>query len=624
MNLTAFDVETKGKADLFGLQPWRAKGGAAWLTTCAVAYMQGDDLVTEGLVRPTFEQLDQWLDTIIASGNYVVCWNAPFDIGWLIALGHRAKVMQVKWLDGLLLYRHLINTPRFRPEGNIGLGLKPAVAKFLPMYADYADDIDYDDESPENIEKLLTYNKRDSQFTLTLALQFLAQMPSDQKRCALIEALSLPLVADANVAGLTMDKPAIEALGVALENQRMEALVRLTLAHPNDVSEKVLNSPLQLRELLFKKWGLPVVDLTDTGNPSTDKATLHELALQDPRAALVHKYRDGTYGKAKFAVSPLASLEYNGDTTHPIAKVFGTYTGRMTYSSKTGRGAAEVPTGIAIHQWKRDPVFRDTIIAPDGYTLMEFDFAGQEFRWMAVESNDQTMLSMCMPGEDAHAFMGGRCTQVSYAAMQQGLIDDNAVFKPKRQLGKVANLSCQYRTSPPTLVTVAGVQHNVKLSLPQARAIVATYRTTYRAVPKYWERQIEFARKRGYVATLAGRRINLGMPDTWKFADGKDAKWSHESTAINFPIQGIGADQKYLALAVLRDAMVKYDARFYFELHDGMFIVAPTHYAERAAAEFKAILSDLPYKKAWGVDLPIQFPVDGKLGRSWGSMKEVQ
>ena len=40
--------------------------------------------------------------------------------------------------------------------------------------------------------------------------------------------------------------------------------------------------------------------------------------------------------------------------------------------------------------------------------LVEFDAAGQEFRWMAVEANDPTMIKLCQPGEDAHSFMGAK------------------------------------------------------------------------------------------------------------------------------------------------------------------------------------------------------------------------
>ena len=95
-----------------------------------------------------------------------------------------------------------------------------------------------------------------------------------------------------------------------------------------------------------------------------------------------------------------------------------------------------------------------------------------------------------------------------------------------------------------------------------------------------------------------------------------------ESTAINYPIQGTGADQKYLALAVLRTLLPKYDAKFYFELHDGLFIIIPDQHVAKAVPEIQRRLSNLPYKEAWGVTLPIQFPTDAKTGKTWGDLKD--
>ncbi len=292
-------------------------------------------------------------------------------------------------------------------------------------------------------------------------------------------------------------------------------------------------------------------------------------------------------------------------------------TGRMTISSKQGKGKQERPTGIALHQWKRGADYRNQIAAPEGYQLVEWDFAGQEFRWMAVMSRDPTMLELCAPGEDAHAFMGGKVTGTPYRTMCE-LKDTDPVIEGYRKLGKVGNLSLQYRTSANTLMTVARVQYQVALTMSEANALHSTYQLTYRQVPVYWRRQIYKGRRDGFVETLAGRRVFIGTGDLWT----PDTKWQRESTSINFPIQGIGADQKYLALQVMRDWLPKYDGRFYYELHDGLFFIFPDRHARKAVEEGQRILSSLPYEKAWGVKLPVEFPVDAKIGRAWGSLKK--
>lgn len=179
--------------------------------------------------------------------------------------------------------------------------------------------------------------------------------------------------------------------------------------------------------------------------------------------------------------------------------------------------------------------------------------------------------------------------------------------------------NCQYRTSPPTLQRVGRTQYATNMSLSQAERIVYTYKDTYAGVPRYWRRQIAKGRRDGFVETKAGRRIWLGTGDTWS----NDRKWGLESTCINFPIQGIGADQKYLGLKILRDYLPSVDGRFYYELHDGLYTLVPIAKAEKGAHEMKRLLSNLPYAQAWGVSLPIQFPVDAKMGPSWGELKEL-
>jgi DNA polymerase I-like protein with 3'-5' exonuclease and polymerase domains len=119
----------------------------------------------------------------------------------------------------------------------------------------------------------------------------------------------------------------------------------------------------------------------------------------------------------------------------------------------------------------------------------------------------------------------------------------------------------------------------------------------------------------GYAETYAGRRVQLNSVSGWE----------RDSTSINYPIQGSGADQKYLALAVARTKLPKYGAYFYMELHDGLFFICPNDKAEALCVDLLYSLSNLPYKQAWGVEFPIQFPVDAKMSnKSWGDLKEVK
>lgn len=632
MKLVSFDVETRGVDVGYGLQPFRAKSGDAWLTMCAMANDKG----SMGYMKPTVGQLRQWLDRCAATKTNIVAWNAPFDMAWLIALGLREEVFANKWLDGMLLWKHLTNAPEWSNKGEKSYSLKAAVAKFMPEHAGYEQDIDFNTDDPEELAKLFAYCKKDANFTYHLTNRFLHEMTDKQKRCAMIEAVCLPMVAESFVQGVVIDVPAAESLRQKLTEDADVAIVTLKLKTcDEEVDESVIASPVKLRKVLYENWGLKAPKQTPKGADSTDRDALSQLAEVDERAKLLNDHREAKNNCTKFAEGAIRSAAYNGDNVaRPQPRVFGTYTGRMTYSSKVGRGKNERPSGIALHQWKRDKAFRNIITVPEGYTLMEFDFSGQEFRWMAVQSGDQKMLELCQPGEDAHGYMGGKIGDVSYEDMRMLLADGNKEAKDLRQLGKVANLSLQYRTSAKTLVRVARVQYGLTITQRQAEAILGNYLTSYTRVPEYWKSQIKLVKEQGWVETITGRRIHVGDESQWlrmipkkdnpQEWDEIDNVWKATSTAINFPIQGSGACQKYLALAILKNMLPKFDARFYFELHDGLFVIVPDARAENAYYEIRDALSNLPYKQAWGVDLPIQFPVDSKMGKSWGQLVEVK
>lgn len=896
----AFDVETAGELQEYALQPFRARTGEAWLTSYAVTTLvKGEPRSVSVPIPPDplrraahAHKLGKMLTQCAADGVRLVGWNMVFDMAWLIALGLREEVYACEWLDAMLLYRHLTAEPKLAGQRPRSYRLKDTVAEFYPDEAGYEEGIDFQATDPESVRRRLIYNAKDTEFTLRFARKFLAQMTPAQENAALIEAACLPLVAESVVEGIAADRDAAAALSQSLDETAAVRFFELKMAGGADVTKEVLASPKQLAELLYDKWGLPVLKMTaptatnPTGSRSTDKDALDLLASRDPRAKQLHEYKEARNNRTKFADAVITSLDYNGDgRVRPAPRVYGTYTGRLTYASKQGKGKAERPTGIALHQWKRGAEYRSQLRAPDGYKLVEWDFAGQEFRWMAVLSRDPVMLRLCAPGEDAHAFMGGNIGNVPYTEMLARKETDKAI-KHLRQLGKVGNLSCiaagqqvltdrgyvsiedvtiqdqlwdgrtwvshdgvvyqgerhviaycgitatvdhkvlvggewvdfgeaaslgrciepalgtgwaratwaafrimggvvrravhearravrrgavrmrpgqgcqpahdgagaldhvqglcvsgtafrpgpadryqqgytaaaearqrhasalhepvrpvmaqlrrtwdrvsvslraclrgihtathaagglcrggyrpgeqrralragepadrhaqgelgqptavydilnagprhrftvngrivsncQYRTSANTLRDVARVQYQVILSDTEAQALWATYQTTYRQVPVYWRTQIYKARRDGFVETMAGRRVFIGTGDQWD----KSTRWSRESTAINFPIQGTGAEQKYLALKVARDWLPKYDGRFYYELHDGLFFVFPERYAQKAMEEGKELLSNLPYKQAWGVTLPIQFPVDAKIGDSWGTLK---
>lgn len=626
----AFDVETRGVDDYrHALQPHRLTTGQAELTSSALAWVEDGKLRSSVERNPTADYHRRMLEWAIENKIVLVGWNMSFDAAWLCAQGLGELVMEARWLDAMLLWQHLER----EPEYDVAMakrrwwGLKAAVAEYFPAHAGYDDGIDFQDMSEEATRRRLIYNRKDVAFTLRLAQIFynrLEEQDPRQLRNALIEAAAIAPVAERTYEGLVVDTAAARTLADVLEQERVDSLAKLNEmhaegGHEGEVTPQVLASPVQLAGLVFDTWGLPIMKKTPKGAPSTDKESLHMLSAVDDKAPLIQKYRDSRGNKKKFVDNVLESVRYNGDgRTRPSMRIYGTYTGRATFSSSQDKNKNKVQTGFAIHQMKNAPEFRRLITAPPGYVVVEWDAASQEYRWMAIESGDETMLSLCMPGEDPHSFMGARIGNVEYEWLM-GHKDSDKEAKKMRKAGKVGNLSCQYRIGYKTLRIRANVNHGMPIDNSGAKTIHRTYHSTYRGVQRYWNRQIRKCKEKGYAETIAGRRVQL--KGQWSHPQ---MGWRLESTAVNFPIQGIGADQKYLAIKLLNNVLPQVGGHFYFELHDGLYAILPEKTAMRDGLRIRDMLSNMPYKKAWGFTPPVPLPWDMKIGPNWGDMTEVE
>lgn len=637
--MVAADLETSGREKEFALQPWRMARGDMWITSASMIRWDAQQGLIAHLSQlfPRKEQIKRMLEDAIANNWTIIGWNIAFDISCMMALGPDIAdlCMRVRWFDGMLAWRHLDIEPEYefqtRKDKKKSYSLKGyvaddgtfrpgAVQEFIPSFAGLDEDVDFHATDPASLAKLQRYNDRDNVRAWTISRIVWGKLAPRQRRAVLIQAECLAVVAQGNLLGLVIDQLTVKHLGAKLD---LDAAARLSELAPDGMTEQIVRSPKLLGELMFDQWKLPVLKENKSKvegkapNRSTDKEVLHELSFIDPRAAKIKAYREALNARGKFCESVMESVAYNGDgRTHPVAKLFGTYTDRMTVASKQGRGAAEVQIGFALHQMKREAEFREIVTVEDGYDIVEFDAAGQEFRWMAIASNDATMLQLCLPGEDAHTFMGAEIVGMPYKALLAKVHAKDKTAGDNRYLGKFANLSLQYRTSARKLRSKARVDYNIPLELPAAQRIHATYQRAYPGVPAYWKHQIALVKGLGYVETFGGNRIRV--EGDWNGSWG----WSMGSTAINARIQGTGADQKHLAIAVIKDYLREIGGRFMFDLHDGLYLAIPSAIRPKAVDVMKQMLDNLPYQKAWGFTPPIPMPWDCKVGKAWGRLVE--
>lgn len=329
--IVAFDFEASGSLPEYALQPWRIPAGDTWATSLAWVHRPTTgEVIIDGGLFPTVAMMRRFLEWVLDEGKIILGWNVVYDIAVMLGYGFEELVMQCRFMDGMLIWRHLDIEPEWDETGRTKrhYGLKLAVDTFLPQYSGYQEDIDFHTDDVEKLTKLHDYNIKDNIFTLRIAKMLWGRLTQRQQQAAIIEAQCLPLVALANYRGMCIDRIAARELSATLKNT---AKVKLAKLAPHGVNEIIIRSPTKLAKLMFDDWKLPVLkenksDKTQKISRSTDKAVLHELAFIDPRAKELREYREALNCDTKFALAPIKASEYCGDDrAHPQAIVYSTY-----------------------------------------------------------------------------------------------------------------------------------------------------------------------------------------------------------------------------------------------------------------------------------------------------------
>ncbi|MGW8177834.1 MAG: DNA polymerase, partial [bacterium] len=460
----------------------------------------------------------------------------------------------------------------------------------------------------ENFEYWLERNKLDTRMTRDLFVAIWKKFPAAMVRGYLLEQMCIAPLARGWVHGIPYDRVGAERLHNEMEVEKKE------LCKSIGVPVSVLTSPKQKQKLIFEDWGLEPLKLTPTGAPSTSHDVLMRLHQKsdDSRFDTLMKAIKLATLQSKYTSGFARASAYTGDSfIYGAPRIFGTYTGRMTYSNKTTKKQIH-QCSIAMHQLPRkDKAIKHLMHAPDGFGIIGIDANSQETRIMAIESKDHTMIDAYQHGKDLHSVMTASIYGRPYEEVVNGNRDGVTEIVEERQSGKLLNLSCQYRIGSQSLAEKFFTTYEQDISQGDARRYLALYKRQYPGVVRYWDNAIESARSVGYAKTVGGRRYGIERFD-----------WSGESSAINFPIQGGGADHCYATIALINRR--RPDLILCLQLHDGLYYFCPLDIIDETVRELKELTRNGIYSKMWKVDLPIDLPYDGSVSyTTFGELREV-
>lgn len=597
----------------YALEPWRVRQGKAFITSL---HVYGDKVIAN-IKRPNRDQIIEVLENL--RGEEVYAHFALFDVGWLIASIEPNRLARlhtaikgVRWRDTALLAKWCVNGRR-ADDMRMSFSLVNLINTFKEkMGYEGADEfirMKQNESFDSNDQYWEQRGQRDALWTYRLAKFLESQLPEMCKRGYVIEARCIPQIANSWLMGMYVNPEAFKKAEEQIEIDIATGCRELGL------SESVLGSPAQLGRVVFGDWGFQPLARTPTGQPKADADTWILLAhgSGDERLRKVLKTRQALTLRSKYIKTVYEALSRTGDGfLYGKPMMFGASSGRLTYSSDTSSG---LKASIAQHQIPRkDKIIRAYLSPPPGTNVYETDAMAQESRIMGIWSGDDEIIRIFNEGINFHSHMACQIYGMSYEDFQAGYEGGDLKFVERRQMGKLTNLSCNFRIGGKNLSKKALVDYDTYMIEMEGRKLVNTFKRAYPKVPMYWDSIIAFAAQYGYSYTLAQRRYKVPKD----MLQGSDA-WKVEGTIISHPIQGTGAEQFLAALSSVPDARIQTN------MHDGIFFVVDEGPAGVEESEhILDAMNKTNYQKLWDLPDPLSIPLlyeGSKIGTSYADVK---
>lgn len=435
--IVAFDTETTGlnvnmlsrvgSGDVLVGMVFAIKPGEAWYfpvrhkkikNICELGQL---DYILEKYFKPILEK------------KPLVCHNGPFD--WKVMYVHGICINLVH--DTYALFKlTLWNDHRY-----MELGLKPLTKMFLDRdsfeLSDFvkgkwgSDDVKFWDLDEESVKYYACPDTDNDLELLEYALKERLLEKYGAKKIYQIEVAFSLVIAYQEFYGHCVDISKLDALVHDIKESKEKEYNAMVEIAGHDFNPR---SNKELPKVMFEELGMPVINTTDTGNPSTDKNTRKALMgytdengdMLYPFAAHLHEY--------------LTAAQLESNFTKNIDK-FATNDGIMFSEVEqyleTGRVSVKKPN----YQSYSD-VVKHYIAPRDGYYAMDADYSSIEYRILACMAGQTNLIERFNdPDMDYHTYQASRLFDVPY----------ELVSKKMRQEAKGMNFGIPYGMGDPSL-----------------------------------------------------------------------------------------------------------------------------------------------------------------------------
>lgn len=383
--------------------------------------------------------------------------------------------------------------------------------------------------------------------------------------------------------GVMVRPDELKAYGEALNGRIAELEESI---HQKADSDFNINSPKQLGEILFEKMGIPGGKKTKTGY-STAADVLEKLAPDYPVVAEILEYRGLAKLKSTYAEG-LAVYIGEDSRIHSNFNQTITATGRI---SSTEPNLQNIPMRMELGR-----LIRKVFVPKEGFVFTDADYSQIELRVLAHMSGDEQLIEAYKMDEDIHRITASKVFHTPF----------EEVTDLQRRNAKAVNFGIVYGISS------FGLSQDLSISKKEAAEYIEQYFATYPGVKAFLDKQVEDAKKEGYVTTMFGRRRPIPELSSNNFMQRSFG----ERVAMNSPIQGTAAD-------IIKIAMIKVwrrlkeeglASRLILQVHDELLI-------ETASDETEAVGKILETEMKAAADLSVTLEIDMHTGSNWYEAK---
>ncbi|WEV68755.1 DNA polymerase I [Bifidobacterium sp. ESL0775] len=457
---------------------------------------------------------------------------------------------------------------------------------------DFGDDESSADDNEDTLEEARRKVARQAAIVRALA-DFLKTPIDERKQYGLLRSIELPVsqvLHGIEDAGAKVDLDRMHELldGFAAEANQAQQIAFDAVGH-----ELNLQSPKQLRNVLFNEMGLKPSQRTRSGSYTTNAATLQNLYIkyaQDEKASnfLGALLRHRETNKLKQIIQTLLeSVNPKDGRIHTTFEQTVAATGRL---SSVDPNLQNIPNRNATGR-----EIRSAFVPGEGFeSLLSCDYSQVELRIMADLSGDESLIEAFKSGADFHKYVASLVYDIPV----------DQITPDQRSHVKAMSYGLAYGLS------TYGLSQQLKISPAEADILKSKYFATFGKVHDYLESLVATAREKGYTETMFGRRRYFpGLNST-----RRQVRDAAERAALNAPIQGSAADIMKIAMIradyALREAGIK--SRVILQIHDELVLEVAPGESEQVSVLVRDAMEH-------AVDLAVPLDVSIGIGSDWQS-----